>query len=372
MKLALREMWRRPARFVTATIILSLIALLLMFLGGLLDGLVRNSTGAVRAQRGDVIVFSSDSKDSFLRSTIDAELRSRIEAVPGVDRTGGIGIIQLGARVPGKGVRDLADTALFGYEVAPRGVPDTVPPLGQAYADSTLKASDVDVGMTILLGPRRTPITVIGFVDDTNYLGQSSLWASPATWRQVVSENRSVEALADGTFQSLLVAGDGSLSASKLSSAIDAATSGTTRTLSIDAAANAIPGVKEQTGTFNQILGVTVVIALAVVGMFFALLTVERTGLYGVLKALGAGNARLFGGVMAQAVLVALMASAIAAVLGFIADMAIPPGTVPFELGVARVILSTVLMAFAAVIGCVFSLKRVLRVDPASAIGAGV
>ena len=51
MKLALRELWRRPGRFVVATAILALIALLLMVLGGLLDGLVAGSTGALRAQR---------------------------------------------------------------------------------------------------------------------------------------------------------------------------------------------------------------------------------------------------------------------------------------------------------------------------------
>ena len=58
MKLALRELIRRPGRFVTATLILTLIAVLLMFLGGLLDGLTRSATGAVRAQDADAIVYS--------------------------------------------------------------------------------------------------------------------------------------------------------------------------------------------------------------------------------------------------------------------------------------------------------------------------
>ena len=40
MRLALRELVRRPGRFAVATAILTLIAALLMFLGGLLDGLV--------------------------------------------------------------------------------------------------------------------------------------------------------------------------------------------------------------------------------------------------------------------------------------------------------------------------------------------
>ena len=53
MRLALRELRRRPNRFVVATAILTLIALLLMFLGGLLDGLEAGSTGALRQQPAD-------------------------------------------------------------------------------------------------------------------------------------------------------------------------------------------------------------------------------------------------------------------------------------------------------------------------------
>ena len=70
MKLALRELRRRPARFVTAAIILTLVAVLVMFLGGLLDGLIRSSTNAVRIQDGDLLVYSSTAQSSFLRSRI--------------------------------------------------------------------------------------------------------------------------------------------------------------------------------------------------------------------------------------------------------------------------------------------------------------
>ena len=66
-------------------------------------------------------------------------------------------------------------------------------------------------------------------------------------------------------------------------------------------AIEAIPGVTEQRTTFNQILGVTVVIALVVIALFFALLTVERTALYGVLKAIGARSRTIFAGLVVQA-----------------------------------------------------------------------
>ncbi len=367
MKLALRELRRRPGRFATATAILTLIALLLMFLGGLLDGLIGSSTGAVRAQQGDVIVSSSASQNSFLRSRIDPDLRATIEAAPGVEETGGIGIVQLGARIPGKGPRDLADVALFGYELPPRGVPD-VPPAGQVYADRLLAESGIEEGMEVLLGPARTPVTVIGFVDDTNYLGQGGMWAAPETWREVLIANRPAERLGDGVFQSLVVSGSGS--ASELAAAIDAATGGATSSLSVPDAANAIPGVEQQRATFNQIIGVTVFIAIVVVALFFALLTVERAGLYGVLKAIGAKSGTIFAGLVAQAVVVTFVASVAAGAAAIALDAALPAGAIPLAVTPARLLSSVLFLLLAAVIGCAFSLRRVLRIDPASAIGS--
>ena len=204
MRLALRELRRRPGRFVTATVILTLVAVLVMFLGGLLDGLIRSSTSAVQAQDGDLVVFSSTAQSSFLRSRVDEQLRSQIESVDGVGETGGIGVVQLGARVPGNGPRELASTALFGYELAPNGVPDP-PGAGEVYADDVLQRDGVEEGMEILLGPARTPVTVIGFVSDTTYSGQGSLWASPDTWRDVLSANRPDEQLGEGVFQAIVV-----------------------------------------------------------------------------------------------------------------------------------------------------------------------
>ena len=364
MKLALKELRRRPGRFATATVILTLIAILLMFLGGLLDGLIASSTGAIRAQDADAIVYSDTAQASFVRSRIDPELRAQVEAVDGVTEVGGIGNVQLGARVPGKGPRDLASVALFGYELAPTGVPDA-PAYGQAWADETIEADGVEVGMIIEVGPARTPIEIIGFVEDTNFNGQSSLWASPDTWRDALSANRPDAQLGPDVFQALIVRGDGD----DLPDAIDAATAGATDSYTVDEAVAAIPGITEQQNTFNQIIGVTVAIALVVIGLFFALLTVERTSLYGVLKALGAKSSTIFAGLVAQAVVVTAVAALIAGTLVVILDLVIPAGSIPLLVTPARIILSVVLLLVAAVLGCSFSLRRVLRIDPASAIG---
>ena len=54
---------------------------------------------------------------------------------------------------------------------------------------------------------------------------------------------------------------------------------------------------------FTSIIGTTFVVAGIVVALFFALLTIERAGLLGVLKAVGASSRTLVAGLTLQAVL---------------------------------------------------------------------
>ena len=379
MRLALREMVRRPGQFMTAAVLLTLIAMLLMLLGGLLDGLIARSTGAIRAQRADLVVFSATAEQSFLRSRITPATRAQVAAVPGVTSVSGIGVTQLGARIPGNGPRDLADVALFGYQQAPDGAP-APPAAGEVWADSILQDNGVKQGQTLQLGPARSEVKVVGFVDDVSYSGAGSLWADAATWREVQNANRPASSVGPGVFQALLVRTSGDPSA--VADAIDKATAdnsgadtaaasagSATETVSLATASDAIGGVKQQRSVFNQIIGVTLVIAAVVVALFFALLTVERVGLYGVLKAIGARSRTLFAGVVAQATVVALTAAAVGTVFAVLLDVLLPPGAIPYQLLPSRVVISGVSLLIAAVVGSSFSLRRVLRVDPASAIG---
>jgi putative ABC transport system permease protein len=369
VKLALRELRRRPGRFVVAAAILTLISLLLMFLGGLLDGLVGSSTGALRAQPADAIVFSSTSQDSLVRSRIDGDVRSRVEDAVGDAEVGGLGSVQLGGRLDGRGPRDLVPVVLFGYELAPDGLPDEPPGEGEVYADDSLKAEGIEEGTTIRLGPERSEVTVVGFTTDSRYSGQGTLWGSLDTWRQVLGANRPGQQVGDDVVQALVVRGGDA--PDSLPAAVDRATDGATSTLTVDGAIEALPGVSQQRSVFNQIIGVTIVIAIVVVALFFALLTVERTALYGVLKAVGASSATLFAGVVLQAVVVTLIASAVGVAASVVLDMVIPAGSLPFVALPARLFSNVAFLVVAAVVGCAFSLRRVLRIDPASAIGTG-
>jgi hemin transport system permease protein len=365
IRTAVRELRRRPGRFVVATFLIAFLTVLALLLGALLDGLFLGSTGAIRTQKADVFVYSADSRDSFLRSRITPDLRAEVEQVSGVSSTGGLGIALVGAQVPGE--TELADAAVIGYELPTDGVPAPPPP-GEAWADRRLEASGVEVGQTLLLGPRQVPVTVSGWVSDTSYLLQGGLWVEPGTWREVQNASRPDAAVADGVFQVLVVTGDGSATA--LAEAIDAGTNSATSSLTKAEAILSLPGTREQQATFNLIIIFTYLVVLLVVALFFALLVRERTGLIGVFKAMGASTWQVAAGLVMQAVLVSAIAFAVGWGLVQLLALVIPPA-VPATFQPSRAVTTLAVIVVVALVGSALSLRRVAKIDPASAIGGG-
>ena len=366
MRLAVRELLRRPGRFTVVGGALTVLVLLLLFLGGLLDGLYLNSTGAVRTLDADGIVFSDDARQSFLRSEITAEQRAEIDEVDGVAATGGLGFALLGVQIPG--TDEVVDGAVVGYELASDELPDPPGP-GEAHADRQLADEGASVGDTVLVGPAEVPLTIVGFVDDTNYLQQGGLWVEPETWRSVLAENRPDAVVADGSFQSLVVRVDEGADVDAVLRAIDDAT-GATETLSQTEAIDAIPGITEQNATFTAVIGVTIFVAGLVIALFFALLTLERLGLYAVLKAVGGSSRTLIAGVVVQSVVVAAGAFVLGGLLTLGLLQIVPDG-IPLQLEPSRALSTLASITVAAIVGALVSLRRIVRIDPASAIGAG-
>lgn len=364
MSLAWRELVRRPGRFAVAGGALTLLVVLLLLLGGLLDGLYLGSTGAIRAQRADVFVYSATARDSIVRSRIEPDLREQVERVDGVEATGGLGVAMLGATVEGDD--DVLDVAVTGYELAPEGVPEPPAP-GTGYADERLRVDGVRVGDVLDVGPAGVPVEVVDFVSDTSYLQQGALWVEPGTWRTIQTESRPDAAVADGVFQVVLVVAGEGVDAGELADRIDEATAGATSSLTRDEAVLSLPGIRQQNSVFTALIGVTLFVAGLVAALFFALVTLERTSLYATLKALGAPSSRLALGVVLQSVVVALGAVVLGGTIT-VALAQVIPDAVPVQVEPSRVVTSSLLVLVTAAVGALVSLRRIVRIDPATAI----
>jgi putative ABC transport system permease protein len=204
-------------------------------------------------------------------------------------------------------------------------------------------------------------------VSDTSYLLQGGLWVAPPTWRAVLAASRPDATLPPGTFQALSVTTRSGVDPATVAGAIDRATAGSTHTLTTAAAISALPGVESQRTTFRAIIGVTLLVAGVVVALFFALLTLERTALYGVLKAIGASSGQLAGGLFLQSAVTAVAAFVAGGVLAFGLAAVLPPG-IPLQLLPMRALLTLAGIVIAALAGSAISLRRIVRVDPATAI----
>lgn len=363
MKVPVRELLRRPGRFAVVGVSLALLTMLMLLLGGLLDGLFLGSTGAIRIQEADVFVYSDDAQKSFLRSRIDPDLRARVEAVDGVAVTGGLGVT-LVAGHPGED-RELLDVAVLGYE-QPTGPLGEPPPPGTAVADGALRNQGVEVGDVVTVGPTEIPLEVVGFVDDASYLLQQSLWVEARTWRQVQADSRPDGAVGEDVFQVLLVAAAPGTDAADLAARIDAAT-GTTTSLTRDEAVLSLPGTAQQNATFTALLGTAFFVVGLITALFFVLLTVERTRLFAAIKALGVPSSRLVSWSVLQAVVVA----AGAYVVGLAVTMPLArviPDEVPLRLETSRAVATGIILVVTAAVGSLLTLRRILRIDPASAI----
>ena len=240
------------------------------------------------------------------------------------------------------------------------------PAPGIGWADRRLADEGVDEGDVLAIGPAGVPVEVVGFVSDTSYLLQGALWVEPGTWRAIQGSARSDARVGDGVFQVLVVTADG-VDAEDLARRIDEATGGETSTLTKDEAVLSLPGTREQNGVFTALIGVTLFVAGLVSALFFALLTLERTPLYATLKAVGAASGRLVLGVVLQAVVVA----AGAVVLGGAVTLALSrviPDEIPVQFETSRVAASAALVVVTGALGGLGSLRRIVRVDPATAI----
>lgn len=207
---------------------------------------------------------------------------------------------------------------------------------------------------------------MVGITADSEYQLQPTMWTTVPTWRAMRDAVRpELRGQTDAINAIAVVTAPGADLA-----AISAAVPDTTA-LTAQETALAIPGVEQQSSTLNSIIYTTLAVAALVVALFFALVVLEKRELFAALKALGASTGRLGRGVILQA----LIASALGVIIGTVIARLfglIIPAQVPTLFRTETLVTIAVFTLVAGVIGAVFSLRRIAKIDPATAIGGAL
>lgn len=372
MRLAFAELRRERKRYLSIIASIGFIVFLVLILAGLADGLYYGSTGAYRNGGADLYTFDEDAQRSIVRSELPASAVDDVRSVAGVRDAGPIGI-QLGSAEVGA---ELIDVALMGVEPGRPGAPVNldnykgVSGFPIAVADSSLKERGLKIGDVVLLTGATTSVEVVGFVDDSAFLLAGTLWSTTDTWRSIRTEIIPELAFLGDAIQAVAVSIESGSDPSSVAAAIDT-TVGSTETVTTEIAIASLPGVEQQAATFQAIIIASFVVVGIVTALFFALVTLEKRGLFAVLKAIGATNWSLLQGLMLQGL--------VSAVGGFIVGLALSrlvglvlPGEVPLTFLTGTAFLLLLATIFMGALGAGLSFKRVSSIDPATALGGGV
>ena len=141
--------------------------------------------------------------------------------------------------------------------------------------------------------------------------------------------------------------------------------------LSVGEIINAIPGYVPQKLTLNLIIYFLIGISSAIVAIFIFIMTLQKKSIFGVLKAQGTPNKYLRNSVVAQSAIISLVSLLISIGLTYLISLLLP-SAVPFYFDLKMNILYALILWVFSLLGSVFSVRSVTKIDPIEAIGGGL
>ena len=355
MFVANRDLRFAKGRFALMGSVVTLITLLVVLLSGLTTGLGRGNTSAITDLPVDHLVFSAPAagqKLAFTDSSIDPAVQAQWARVPGVRRADPVTVAMTRARVGDR----TAGVAVFA--VTPGST--LVPQVGAGHVVlSTKAATALKVTAGDHLEVAGQPVIV------ARVSGNGEFSHAPVIWAATTKAPASGQQPGAATFLALST-GDG----------VDLAGADRqlgTLTLTPGESLSAIGSYTSENGSLQLMRGLLFAISALVIGAFFTVWTVQRSGEIAILKALGASTGYLLRDALGQALaLLALgtaLGTAIAAGIG--AGITAVAGTaVPFVLNLPTVLVPALVMVALGLAGAAVSLRTVTTVDPLTALGS--
>ncbi len=129
-----------------------------------------------------------------------------------------------------------------------------------------------------------------------------------------------------------------------------------------------IPGYTAETSTFALMIGAMIGIMLLIIGIFMYILTIQKIAMYGVMRAQGIRTRAIIAALFWQILMLAVTGVAIGAGLLGLTQFILPKA-MPFYANPPLFIAIAAALILMSLVGGLFSLRRILHIDPLAAIG---
>lgn len=371
MFLALRDLRFGRTRFVLMGAVISLIAVLMVLLSGLSQGLVKDGVSGLQNLPITSLAFEKGVQhdSAFTRSVVDQDAVAVWQQQDGVRDAAPLGLALVnGATDDGVEV----DLALIGVEPGTFVVPRSASGAEFGDADGLVVSSHliekerIKLGDTITLEHSDLSLRVVGVMAEQNTFGHVDMAYVPLdTWRLAKAGVNDAGALNERQQREITaVAVDGPDD----TAAADEAAG--TESLTQRESYGASPGYTAETSTLLMIQVFLYAICALVAGAFFTVLTIQRKSEIAVLRAMGASTGYLLRDGLGQALLLLLAAVGIGVGAGVGFGALLQGTAMPFALAAGPVVLAAALLIVLGLAGAAAAIVRITRVDPLTALGA--
>ncbi|MDN6942905.1 ABC transporter permease, partial [Klebsiella pneumoniae] len=109
-------------------------------------------------------------------------------------------------------------------------------------------------------------------------------------------------------------------------------------------------------------------VVAAVVGIFMYVMTLQKTAIFGVMKAQGIKNFFIAKSLVAQSFIVGVVGVLLALLFAYLTSL-ILPSAMPFAVFWSQWLLYSGILIIVAMLGGLFSIRSITKVDPITAIG---
>lgn len=373
MFLALREMRRAKARFGLLIAAIALLLFLILFQQALQGGLITSFIGGIRSQSAPVLVFSTDGQRTLQGSVIPPPLEEQIRSIDGIDGAGRIGQGTFTVRVDKSA--DTSDAAIVGAQDRSLGGIESVDGgrLVEAPGEAVGSASDFAVGDRVRIVPvgladsNGPELLVVGVVEDAQLQVTPTLFTS---WDDFEAGVRATNPDATTILPNAMgLRPQAGVSADELVERVNDISDDADALTRADAADKS-PGVAQVQQSFQVIFLLYGMVVPLVTGLFFLIITFQKSAALTLLRAIGIDSSALVRSLLVQVVTVTGAAIVLGTLL-FVPLSQLEIGSINLRFDATSVALWAVLLLVLSVISALVSARRVLRIDPIEATTGG-
>lgn len=356
MFLALNEIMHSKLRYALVAGVMFLIAYLVFFLTGLAYGLAQDNRTAVDKWEADSIVLSKDANSNLGMSMITKKIAEEVEGgkVAYLAQTPGV-VTSKDSTEEGK-----INVSFFGIDKNQFIMPNLVE--GKAFDNDDEAVGDISlkeeyglaVGDTVKLSGSDKTFKLTGFTDHAKFNVSPVLYTTINAYQEIRFEKEDTSE--NARINAIVVRG-------KISNLPE-----DLEQIKISKFINELPGYNAQVLTFGFMIGFLIVIAAIVIGIFIYVLTMQKINIFGVMKAQGITGGFIARSVVAQTFILSFV-GILLGLLGTVGTSLVLPDAVPFQSNWLFFCVISLLMLVVAVLGALFSVRTIVKIDPLKAIG---